>query len=218
MSASLPKLRPRDMFFMVLGVCLLVLLVWYFMRFQARQAQIQELSGQLELSSTQLQSLQDQQAKLPALRSEVADLENKQKVFVRALPETLKIGQVISDLRDSVQAYGGNINGVSSQSSTEANLPAGVQALSLNLSLQGRFDQVFRTLRSVETMGRFSKITGVNMTLPAPDSTDPQLSSTINMTVYTFDPSKAQPAVPAAPGTGSAPAAPAAPTSTGGNS
>ena len=221
MSASLPKLKPRDTFFLVVGVCLLLLLAWYFMRFQTRQNQIQDLNTQLDLSNTQLQGLQDQQAKLPALRTQVAELDNKQKVFVRALPQTLKMGQVISDLRDSVLAYGGNINGLTSQPSTEANLPAGVQATSLTLNTQSRFDEMFRTLQSVEIMGRFSKITGVNIKLPAPNAKDPELDSTINLTVYTFDPAKAQPTAPnSVPGGASAPAAPApaAPSTSGGNS
>ena len=222
---QLPKLKPRDVFFMVLGLCVVVLVAWYFTRFQSRQIHIQEIQSELDLSATQLQGLQDQQAKLPGLRSEVKALQQQQDIFVRALPSTVRMGQVISDVRDSVGASGGNLDGITVQNSTETNLPAGVQAVNLSVNLEGRFAPVFRTLRSVETMGRFSKITGVSINLPAPNASDPSLNSSINMTVYTFDPGGVQPgaaapagAAPAAPSTAPAAApAPAAPT-TGGNS
>ncbi|AWN24062.1 pilus assembly protein PilO [Deinococcus irradiatisoli] len=217
MNAQLPKLKPRDVFFIVLGVCLIVLLMWYFTRFQARQLSIQDLQSNLDLSSTQLSALQEQQAKLPGLRAEVRALEEKQAVFVRALPSTVKMGQVIRDVQDSVGAAGGKLDGIAVQNGTETNLPAGVQAVNLNVNLQGRFAPIFRTLRSIETMGRFSKVTSVNMTLPAPNASDPLLNGVINMTVYTFDPAQAQPAAPTTPSaTEPAPAAPAAPA--GGNS
>ncbi|WP_420595647.1 type 4a pilus biogenesis protein PilO [Deinococcus sp.] len=217
MSAKLPTFKPRDLFFIVLAICLLALLLWYFTRFQVRQQQIQELQSQLELSDTQLATLQSQQAQLPGLRADVQKLEVEQDVFTKALPDTVKMGQIISDVQDSVLAADGSMDGVTSSASSEANLPAGVKAVNLNVSLQGRFAPIFRSLRSIETLGRFSKITGVNMTLPAPNAADPKLSSTINMTVYTFDPSQAQPAAPTTPG--DAPAAPGAPApATGGNS
>ncbi|WP_161880467.1 type 4a pilus biogenesis protein PilO [Deinococcus alpinitundrae] len=221
MNAQLPKLKPRDVFFIVLGLCLLVLVLWYFTRFQARQQNIQELQSNLDTSSTQLSDLQTKQSQLPGLRADVRALEDKQDVFVRALPSTVRMGQVIRDIQDSVGAAGGKLDGVTVQGGTETNLPPGVQAVNLNVSLQGQFAPIFRTLRSVETMGRFSKVTSVNMTLPAPNATDPLLNGVVNMTVYTFDPSAAQPA-PANPASGTtpgtpAPAAPAAPT-TGGKS
>ncbi len=222
---QLPKLKPRDVFFMVVGLCVVVLVAWYLTRFQSRQQNIQEIQSQLELSATQLQGLQDQQAKLPGLRSEVKALEQQQDVFVRALPSTVRMGQVISDVRDSVGASGGNLEGVTVQNATETNLPSGVQAVNLSVNLQGRFAPVFRTLRSVETMGRFSKITSVSINLPAPNAADPSLNSSINMTVYTFDPAQVQPssAAPAGSTAPDAPAAPAAPaaapsSSSGGNS
>ncbi len=211
MNAQLPKLKPRDLFFIVLGLCLIGLLMWYFTRFQVRQVNIQDLQSNLELSDTQLGGLQDQQAKLPGLRAEVKVLEDKQAVFVRALPSTVRMGQVIREVQDSVGAAGGRLDGVTVQNSSEPNLPTGVQAVNLNVNLQGRFAPIFRTLRSVETMGRFSKITSLNMTLPAPNAVDPVLNGVINMTVYTFDPSQAQPAADPASAT-PAPAAPTAPT------
>ncbi|TSA88045.1 pilus assembly protein PilO [Deinococcus detaillensis] len=223
MNAAMPKLKPRDLFFIVVGLCLIALVMWYFLRFQARQQEIQAVQTSLDDADTRLATLQGQQAQLPQLRTDVRALEQEQAVFVRALPSTVKMGQVIRDVQDSASAAGGKIDGITVASSAEADLPAGVQAVNLNLNVQGRFAPTFRTLRSVETMGRFSKITSVNMTLPAPNDTDPNLNSVINMTVYTFDPSSTQatpagapgaaPTTPNAPATPSAPSAPA-----GGNS
>jgi type IV pilus assembly protein PilO len=223
-NATAPTLKPRDVFLIVLGLCVILLLAWYFLRFQARQLNIQDVQSQLDQSSTQLATLQDQQSKIPALRADVKELEARQQVFVKALPSTLKMGQVLSDLRDSVSAAGGSLEGVATAPSADlAALPSGVQATNLTINLKGKFAPMFRTVRSVETMGRFSKITNLSMTLPAPNEVDPDLNSVLNMTVYTFDPAKVQPGgatavpggAPAAPG--AAPAAPAA-APAGGNS
>lgn len=223
MNAAMPKLKSRDLFFIVLGLCLVALVLWYFLRFQARQQEIQTVQSSLTDTDARLATLQGQQAQLPQLRSEVKALEQKQDMFVRALPSTVKMGQVIRDVQDSVSASGGKIDAIAVINSSEINLPAGVQAVNLNVTLQGRFAPIFRTLRSVETMGRFSKITSVNMTLPAPNDTDPSLNSVINMTVYTFDPGSTQAAPAQVPGTApTTPGAPAAPPATsaptGGNS
>ena len=221
MNSTTPTLKPRDLFLIVLAVCVLALVAWYFLRFQARQQHIQDVQSQLDLSTSDLGNLQDQQGKLPALRADVKKLEADQLVFVKALPSTLKMGQVISDLRDSVASAGGSLEGVASAPSTDtaAALPPGVQATNLTINLKGRFAPIFRTVRSVETMGRFSKVTNLAMTLPAPNEVDPDLNSTLNMTVYTFDPAKVQPGAGASSLPGGAPAAPAAPAAPrGGNS
>ncbi len=210
-------LDPRTIAMIVGAICFLLLVIWFMLRFQARQQQLQELGTQIETSTTQLNDLQSKSSQLPALRKDIFDLQTKQKVFETALPNTAQIGQMLSALRNNVAASGGTITSITStDGSLQSALPSGVKAIDLSLNMSGRFNSVFQTLQSTETMGRFTKIKDVTITLPAPNDADPDLTGVINMTTYTFDPSAAQPA--AATGTPATPAAPPAAAAPGGRS
>lgn len=215
MNAQMPKLKSRDIFLIVVALCLISLVLWYFSRFQSRQQQIQEIQSNLELTTGQLDILNSQQTQLPKLRADVKALEIKQDIFVKALPSTIQVGQVVQDLRDSVRASQSQLDSIDQRESStiDNTLPAGVKAVQLSVNVKGQFLPLLRTVRSFETLGRFSKITNIKMVVPAPNDKDPMLNGTIDLLVYTFDPASAQPA-PATPADGTAPAAP----STGGNS
>lgn len=207
------SLDPRTIFMIVAATCLVLLVLWFMLHFKARQQQLSDLNDQLSNVDTQLSDLQSKQAQLPSLRKDVADMTTRQATFSKALPTTEQMGQLLSDLRDNVAASGGTIDSLTSNgSNASTTLPSGVKGIDLTLTTKGRFNSVYQTLQAVETMGRFTKIKDVDITLPAPNDTDPNLSSVINMTTYTFDPKAVQPgATPAgtAPGAAPAPAAPA---------
>ncbi|MBZ9712750.1 type IV pilus inner membrane component PilO [Deinococcus multiflagellatus] len=207
------KLAPRNVFLLVLAVCLIVGALWYTMRFQARQAEISALQSDLDSVNARVLTLRANAARLPALREEVATLSRERQVFLAALPQTANYNAVLDEVRLNASAAGATLSGFTVQTGNTTNLPAGVRPLSLNLNVSGRFAQLFQLLRSLETMNRFSTVTAVNLQLPAATSLDPRLESTMGLTVYTFDPAQAA----ATPGTAEAPnAAPAAPSAPAG--
>lgn len=208
-------LDPRTLFMIVAAICLVLLVLYFMLRFKAKQEEVQSLNDQIETSATQLADLQSKQSQLPGLRKEVADLQEKQNLFATALPDKAKMGEMLRNLRDSVVSSQGKINALAStQNNAVQNLPTGVQAIDIKLDMSGRFAPIYQTLQSIETMNRFTVIKDVNVSLPAPNDVDPNLDGVINMTTYIFDPKAvaATGAVPAAGGTAApAPAAPAAP-------
>ncbi len=207
------KLSPRDTFLLVLLLCILALVGWYFLYFQARQDQIVSLQQDLDTRSQQLTSYRSARARLPGLRSEIAGLQTERDTFLRALPPSANIGGVVSDIRQNVASAGGDLSGLSIAPGTATGLPAGVRPISLNVTVSGRFQPTFQIIRTLETMSRFSNVNSLALTLPAPDSLDPKLNTTMAMTIYTFDAAGAgtAPATPGAP-----PPAPAAPAPAGG--
>ncbi|PTA67308.1 type 4a pilus biogenesis protein PilO [Deinococcus arcticus] len=206
------KLAPRNIFLLVLAACLIVGALWYTMRFQARQAEISQLQGELDTVNARVLTLRANAARLPALREEVAKLTEEQQVFLAALPQAANYNAVLDEVRLNASAAGATLSGFTVQSGNATSLPAGVRPINLSLSASGRFGELFTLLRSLETMNRFSTVTNVNLQLPAATSLDPRLESTMGLTVYTFDPTQAATSptgTPEAPN--AAPAAPSAP-------
>ncbi|MBZ9751686.1 type II secretion system protein M [Deinococcus sp. HMF7604] len=202
------KLAPRNIFLIVLAVCLLVGALWYVMRFQARQTEISGLQSELDSVNARVLTLRTNAARLPALREEVANLTTEQQIFLSALPQTANYNAVLDEVRLNASAAGAKMSGFTVANGNVTGLPAGVRPISLNLNVSGQFGQLFRFLRSLETMSRFSTVTSVNLQLPQATSFNPTLESTMGLTVYTFDPTQAGTGTEGSGGTPEAPAAP----------
>ncbi|MBB6014970.1 type 4a pilus biogenesis protein PilO [Deinococcus radiopugnans] len=207
------KLSPRNLFLIVLAVCLMVLALWFVLRFQPRQQQITDLQGQLEPLQTRVTVMRSASQGLPALRERVAELRTDQQEFLTALPSAANFGSVLDELRRTTAATGATLNTFTVQGGGAApGLPGGVRPIGLNVGVTGKFAQMFETLRALETAGRFTTVSNVALQLPAATSFDPELEGTLGLTVYTFDPAQASASAP-----GSEPQAPeAAPSAPGG--
>lgn len=209
------KLTPRNLFFVVLAACLLVVALWYTLRFQARQQEISLLQGDLETAQARVTVMRSQAAQLPALREEVAKLKVQQDEFLAALPQTANYYRILDEIRLNAAAAGAEMSSFNVSNSTATGLPGGVRPINLNVNVSGTFAQLFQLLRSVETMSRFTNVNNVSLQLPQATSFDPVLEGTLALTVYTFDPTQASAAAsgttPQAPN-----AAPAAPAPAGG--
>ncbi len=211
------KLSPRDTLLIVLALCLLGVVGWYVLYYQSREQVIVDAQTQLDDSVTKLATYRAASSALPTLRTEVAGLQSQRDLFFQALPQTQNIGSVVAAVQRSVEGVGGELTNLTVSPATVAGLPVGVRPISLNMAITAKFQPTFQLLRNVETMSRFSTVSALALNLPAPDSLDPKLSSTMTMTVYTFDPAQAGGAARAA-GAPAAPTAPAAPVAPAGGS
>ncbi len=206
------KLSPRDTLLIVLALCVLGVVGWYFLYYQSREQVIADTQTQLDDSVTKLTTYRAAASALPALRTEVAGLQSQRDLFFQALPQTQNIGSVVAAVQKSVEGVGGELTNLTVSPGAVAGLPAGVRPISLNMAVTAKFQPTFQLLRNVETMSRFSTVNALALNLPSPDSLDPKLNSTMTMTVYTFDPAQAGGAV----GATGVPVAPAAPSTTPG--
>ena len=204
------KLSPRDTLLIVLALCVLGVVGWYFLYYQSREQVIVDTQTQLDDSVTKLTTYRAASSALPNLRTEVAGLQSQRDLFFQALPQTQNIGSVVAAVQRSVEGIGGELTNLTVSPGAVAGLPAGVRPISLNMAVTAKFQPTFQLLRNVETLSRFSTVSALALNLPSPDSLDPQLNSTMTMTVYTFDPAQASGAV----GATGVPVAPAAPATT----
>lgn len=205
---QLANLKGRDIFLLTLAGLILIGILWYFLLYSARQAEIDAANSQLDTLRPQVEAARVASAQLPALRQEVAALEVQRDTLLRALPPTPRFGQVLGEIRQNVLATGASLEGIAQAAATSAtNIPAGVQPINISLSLDGTFGQMYGVLRSLEAMNRFSTINGLTLTLGQPTSFDPSIGGQIGVTVYTFNPNT-QAAAPAQPGAAPAPGTP----------
>ncbi|GHF99511.1 hypothetical protein GCM10017783_09470 [Deinococcus piscis] len=197
------RLDPKYIFFIALALSFLVLGLWYTFRYQARQQEIATLKTDIETAELKVSQYRQAQAQLPALREEVAALRQERAEFVAALPQNNEMAPLLSEMRNNAQASGTQIEGVNvSAGPATADLPGGVRPIPITMNMAGSYGEVFRTLRAMETMNRFTTINQLTLQSPEATSFDPELTGALSMTVYTFDPSLAAP--PAAPAAASA--------------
>ena len=212
----LSKLKQRDIALIAIFVTVLLIIIWYFSFYSPVRAEIDTKKTQLTDLQTQVASAQAIVSQVPQLTKAVAELKIQQEEFSRSLPKTQEIGNLLRDLQGNLAASGSEILSVNQTPGIAVNLPPGVQAIGIDMNLRSTFDSLFQSLQALEGMQRYSNVDKLTISLQGdPESLDPRLSSTMNMTVYTFDPAAAstaplQPgATPATPG--AAPAAPATP-------
>ncbi|EYB67302.1 type IV pilus assembly protein PilO [Deinococcus phoenicis] len=177
------------------------------MRFQPRQQEISLLKSELDTTRLTAETYRAAQRNLPELRSTVARLQVEQDQFLRALPATAQFGTVLDEVRRNVSAAGAKMTTFTVQNGAASGLPGGVRPIKLSLGVSGQFAEVFRALRSIETMNRFTTVGGMTLQLPQANSFNPNLEGTLNLTVYTFDQTQAA----GSAGPGATPEAPAAP-------
>ncbi|ADY25848.1 General secretion pathway protein M [Deinococcus proteolyticus MRP] len=197
------RLDPKYIFFLALALSFLVLGLWYTFRYQARQQEIATLKTDIEAAELKVSQYRQAEARLPALREEVAGLRQERAEFVAALPQNNEMAQLLGEMRGNAQASGTQIRGVNvAGGPATADLPGGVRPIPISMTLAGTYGEVFRTLRAMETMNRFTTIDQLTLQSPEATSFNPELGGTLNMTVYTFDPSLAAPPTAPAPATG----------------
>ena len=218
----LSKLKQRDIALIAIFVTVLLIIIWYFSFYSPVRAEIDTKKTQLTDLQTQVASAQAIARQVPQLTKAVAELKIQQEEFSRSLPKTQEIGNLLRDLQGNLAASGSEILSVNQTPGIAVNLPPGVQAIGIDMNLRSTFDSLFQSLQALEGMQRYSNVDKLTISLQGdPESLDPKLSSTMTMTVYTFDPAAAstaplQPgATPATPG--AAPATPA-PAPSGGRS
>ncbi len=217
----LSKLKQRDIALIAIVLTVLLLIMWYFLMYQKVQDDIQAKTTELEGIQKEYQDAQSAVASLPTLRQAVAELDVQQVAYLRRLPKAADLAKVLEELSDNITASNASLLSIGQTSGGTApvgsTIPAGVQPISINLAVSGKFDAIYRVLQSVEKMQRFTTLNTLDLNMATPESFDPALNARLAITVYTFDVAAAGPAAGVTPNAAT-PATPATPPTTGGRS
>lgn len=191
---KLPKLNPKQTLIASVAGSLVLVGGWYMLRFQGVQDRLTEAHAQLENTESLVQQARMTQRGLPKLKAEVAEFERKRGLFLESLPSTTQYGDLTAQARRAVGVGGASVKTVrfSKAATVDASLPAGVSPVMMSFDLQGNFAQIFDSVRALEGMSRFSNISSMRLNMPAPNATDPLITSAVDLRVYTYDEAAAQ--------------------------
>lgn len=188
------KLKQRDIALISIAVTLLLVLGWYFLLYQPKGEEIANKAMERDNLQMQLDRAKAAAARLPQLRLEVAQLEEEKQEFLQQLPETLRFGEFLQDLRQIVADSGSTLLSIAPQAVNQTNLPAGVVPINVALNLDTTFPGLLSVVSAVQDLQRFSTINNINLKieeLTRSTAGNPNLTAALTITVYTFDVNKA---------------------------
>ncbi|GEM85729.1 type 4a pilus biogenesis protein PilO [Meiothermus granaticius] len=200
MVALLARMGQREWAIVSIVVALLLGLLWYFFVTQPLQNRIPDLEANIQ----QLQSERDKgraaQAALPQLRATIAQLEAERQAFLRELPPTEQIGQVLSLLAQRARESGVVLKTLNRTPGGPSDV-ANVRSTNLAITVESPFPELYVFLKQLENLQRFSTISGLNLALGGDQTANPPINTSLTMTVYTYtgQGSEAQPAVQGQP-------------------
>lgn len=182
----------------VLATAVLALLWWFFVFSATREAMAQR-SAELTEVRAQREGAQAARTQIPELEAQVAGLRLEQERLLSALPQQAQLGRLFGALRQEVRFAGARLNrftvGGDAPGVPTGELAAGVQAIGVQMEVGGTFEQVYAVMQAVETMRRFANLGNVALRSEG-DVQNPDVQSTLNFTVYTFDAERASAEAP----------------------
>lgn len=189
----LSSLQPQYIFAIVLTLSFAIAFALYTFLIQPGRDRLTELRNEQSQKENQALQYRSAVAAIPDLEKKVEKLKVEREEFINALPKTAEFGNVAQQIRGTVVAAGTELKSLGfSPGGKDQNTVPGVQPMNMNLSVSGQFAEVFNVLRQLETQNRFTTVQSVDMQMPTANSFDPDLESSFNLKVYTFDPNKVQ--------------------------
>jgi Tfp pilus assembly protein PilO len=193
LSGMFSRLTGQMIALIVLVLTILVAVLWYTSFYQpvldeqaALRTEIADLDQKIEVGNRA-------KANVPQLCAEVANLQVQRKEFLNALPSKEQYADLIRTFKLQIGNNKGQINSLTrAAGTTSGTLPAGVRAVSTNLSMTGTFGSMVGILQSLEGQQRFLRLDGLNLNLnsnptDAGNQTDPKLTAAVAVIAYIYN-------------------------------
>lgn len=185
MVALLARMGQREWAIISIVVALLLGMLWYFFVTQPLQNRIPDLQSQVAQLTTERDKGRAAQRALPQLRATIAQLESERQAFLRELPPTEQLGQVLSLLAQRARESGVVLKTFNRSPGGASDVP-NVRSTNLALTVESPFPELYVFLKQLEGLQRFSTISGLNLVLGNVQSTNPPINTSLTMTVYTY--------------------------------
>lgn len=193
-TALAEQLTGRNLLLLSLLATAVLALLWWFFVFSATREVMAQRGAELAEVRAQREGAQAARTQIPELQAQVAALRAEQGELLSALPEQAQLGRLFGALRQEVRLAGARLNRFTvsdtAPGAPTGELAAGVQAIGVQMEVGGSFEQVYGVMQAVETMRRFANLGNVGLRSEG-DVQNPDVQSTLNFTVYTFDAERA---------------------------
>ncbi len=165
-SSLFSRLTGQMIALIVLVLTILAAVLWYTTMYQ--QTLDEQAALRTEIADLDQKIVVGNTAKrnVPQLCTVVADLRVQRKEFLNALPSKEQYADLMRTFKLQIGNNKGQINTLSrAAGATSGTLPAGVRAVSTALSITGSFTSMIGILQSLESQQRFLRMDGVNLSL-----------------------------------------------------
>ncbi|MER3554904.1 MAG: competence protein [Meiothermus sp.] len=166
-------------------VALLLGMMWYFFVTQPLQNRIPEIEANVEQLKSERDKGRAAQAALPQLRATIAQLEAERQAFLRELPPTEQVGQVLSLLAQKARESGVILKTMNRTPGGTQDVP-NVRSTNLAITVESPFPELYVFLKQLEGLQRFSTVSGLNLALGNAQTANPPINTSLTMTVYTY--------------------------------
>jgi Tfp pilus assembly protein PilO len=171
LSSIFSRLTGQMIALIVLVVTILVAVLWYTSFYQPVLDEQAALRTEIADLDQKIQVGNRAKANVPQLCAVVADLQVQRKEFLNALPSKEQYADLIRTFKLQVGNNKGQINSLNrAAGATSGTLPAGVRAVSTSLNMTGTFGSMIGILQSLEGQQRFLRLDGLNLTLGSSSS------------------------------------------------
>lgn len=166
LSSIFSRLTGQMIALIVLVVTILVGVLWYTSFYQPVLDEQAALRTEIADLDQKIQVGNRAKANVPQLCAVVADLQVQRREFLSALPTKEQYADLIRTFKLQIGNNKGQLNSLSrTAGATSGTLPAGVRAVSTNLNMTGTFASMIGILQSFEGQQRFLRLDGLNITL-----------------------------------------------------
>jgi type IV pilus assembly protein PilO len=166
LSGIFSRLTGQIIALIVLVLTILVAVLWYTSFYQPVLDEQAALRTEIADLDQKISVGNRAKANVPQLCAVVADLQVQRKEFLNALPSKEQYADLIRTFKLQVGNNRGQINSLTrAAGATTGTLPAGVRAVSTNLNMTGTFGSMVGILQSLEGQQRFLRLDGLNLNL-----------------------------------------------------
>lgn len=165
-SSLFSRLTGQMIALIVLVLTILAAVLWYTTMYQQTLDEQAALRTEIADLDQKIAVGNRAKANVPQLCTVVADLRIQRKEFLNALPSKEQYADLMRTFKLQIGNNQGQLNSLSrSVGATSGTLPAGVRAVSTALSVTGSFTAMIGILQSLESQQRFLRMDGVNLSL-----------------------------------------------------
>ncbi|WP_353512849.1 type 4a pilus biogenesis protein PilO [Thermus sp. LT1-2-5] len=177
----LARLGQREWALIAIVLTLVVALLWYFSLIVPLRQETEAVRQEIQTLIPERDRGRQAQRALPELRAAIAQLQAERQAFLRALPREERLAQVLNEILGEALRSGVTVRSFN-RSPTSAPVPE-VRAVNLALSLEAPFPETYAYLRRLESLSRFSSLSGINLSVQGQDL-NPLLNTSLTLTLY----------------------------------
>ncbi len=190
----LARLGQREWAIIAIVAALLVGALLYYLMVRPLKQQIPLLNDEISELTIERDRGRAAQRALPQLRAAIAQLEAERQEFLRQLPPQEQLNQVFALLSQRAKENGVVLKNFK-RSMSASNVPS-VWSTNIALQVESPFSELYGFLKRLESLQRFSTISGLTLTVgsDANSNLNPSLTTSLTMTVFTYK--EAEPQTP----------------------